>query len=131
MQYEPYIPMRVSVTDWNPPSNLAASKNGYIQEPTEGPFWIATTNPREVAQAILSLDTTTTLDVSSVSGHPSRATSFTVKYSRLDRWTALTASVKVLQTIEAVNVPPKEVKPIRYPTRPLRPTAYPAGYTRS
>lgn len=117
MLYEKHTLMRVSVTSWTPPSDPAAAPNGRIKESAEGPLWYASTNPEEVAKAILALNETTTLNVSSVGGHPERSTSFDIKYGRSDQWNELTAATKVAMTIEAVNKPPRELT-----------TAFPAGY---
>jgi hypothetical protein len=131
--YEQHVRMRISITSWTAPSRPVASSKGYVKEETEGPFWIDSTNPETVANALLRLTDDVRgrdgLDlVVPGGGDARRATSFSVKYDR-KLWHEVTASVAVMNAVLAVNVEPKEVKPIHYPT--LRPTAYPAGYTRS
>lgn len=126
--YEKHVDMRISVTCWTAPSHPAAAPNGRVKEHTEGPLWYASTNPREVAQALLRLTDETHgrqgLDlVVPGGGNPARATSFSVKYDRR-YWTAVSASATVAQAIEEVNVPPQEVQQ----TLPL--TRFPAGYSR-
>ena len=119
MQYQPHIVLRVSVTSFTAPSEPAFAPNGRVKEHTEGPLWYASTNPREVAKALLKLNSMVGIELTSPTGGDiERSTSFSIKYDRT-HWTSVSAAATVANLIEEINVLPKEVKPVHYPTRPL------------
>lgn len=123
MQYEAHAQMRISISSWSPRVKPAKTPTGVYEEEDPKVLHLDSKNAREVAQAIRNfVESKHGLNLSMFGADPRSATSFELKYDPV-RWTSTSARNELLSAILPINQRPRR-------TRGVRPTAYPAGFTR-